>query len=171
MSEDPDFVLIGFLRRAHGIRGEISAEQVSDVPERFRELKYVLVRKDGRIRELAVESVRTKAKFFLLKFEGIDDRDAARNLTGADIGVRKEDIYPVPEDTFYQFDLVGCMVVGESGREIGKVEDVLKMPANDVLVVRSGEREILLPVVKTIMKEVDPEAGRIVIVEMEGLLD
>ena len=63
------------------------------------------------------------------------------------------------------------MVVAESGREIGKVEDVLKMPANDVLVVRSGEREVLLPVVKAVVKEVDPEAGRIVIVEMEGLLD
>ena len=171
MSEDPDFVLIGFLRRAHGIRGEISAEQVSDAPGRFRALEYVLVRKDGRIQELAVESVRTKSKFFLLKLEGIDDRDAARDLTGADIGVRKEDIHPVPEDTYYQFDLVGCTVFGESGREIGKVEDVLKMPANDVLVVRSCEGEILLPLVKAIMKEVDPERGRIVIVEMEGLLD
>ncbi len=171
MSEDSDFVLIGFLRRAHGIRGEISAEQVSDIPERFRTLQYVLVRKGGQIREIAVESVRTKAKFFLLKLEGIDDRDAARDLTGADIGVRKEDIHPVPEDTYYQFDLVGCVVFGESGREIGKVEDVLKMPANDVLVVRAGEREVLIPIVKTIVKEVDPEAGRIVITEMEGLLD
>jgi 16S rRNA processing protein RimM len=171
VSEDPDFVLIGFLRRAHGVRGEISAGQVSDVPGRFHELEYVLVRKGGRIREFAVESVRTKSRLFLLKLEGIDDRDAARNLTGADIGVRKEDVHPVPEDTFYQFDLVGCMVVAESGREIGKVEDVLKMPANDVLVVRSGEREVLLPVVKAVVKEVDPEAGRIVIVEMEGLLD
>jgi 16S rRNA processing protein RimM len=171
VTEDPDFVLIGFLRRAHGIRGEISAEQVSDIPERFRTLEYVLVRKGGEISELAVESVRTKAKLFLLKLKGIDDRDAARDLTGADIGVRKEDIHPVPEDTYYQFDLVGCVVVGESGREIGKVEDVLKMPANDVLVVRAGEREVLVPVVKTIMKEVDPDTGRIVIVEMDGLLD
>jgi 16S rRNA processing protein RimM len=63
------------------------------------------------------------------------------------------------------------MVIGESGREIGKVEDVLKMPANDVLVVRSGDREVLLPVVKAVIKEVDAESGRITIVEMEGLLD
>jgi len=171
VSEGPDFVLIGFLRRAHGVRGEITAEQVSDIPERFLALEYVLVRKDGRTVELAVESVRTKANFFLLKLEGIDDRDAARDLTGADIGVRKADIHPVPEDTYYQFDLVGCLVVGESGREIGRVEDVLKMPANDVLVVCSGEREVLIPVVKTIVKEVDPVAGRIVIIEMKGLLD
>jgi 16S rRNA processing protein RimM len=171
VSEGRDFVLIGFLRRAHGVRGEISAEQVSDVPGRFLDLEYVLLRKGGRTWELAVESVRTKARLFLLKLEGIDDRDAARDLTGAEIGVRKEDIPPAPEDTYYQFDLVGCMVLGESGREIGRVEDVLKMPANDVLVVRSGDREVLLPVVKAIIKEVDPEAGRITILEMEGLLD
>ena len=171
MSEDEDFVLIGLLRRAHGIKGEVSAEQISDVPERFRTLEYVLVRKGGRISRLAVESVRTKGKLFLLKFEGIDDRTAARDLTGAEIGVRKKDVHPVPEGTYYQFDLVGCAVVGESGREIGTVEDVLKMPANDVLVVRAGGREVLIPVVKSVVREVDTETGQIVIVEMEGLLD
>ncbi len=171
MSEDADFVLIGYLRRAHGVRGEIGAEQVSDVPDRFLKLEYVLVRKGGEVEELAVESVRTKGRHFLLKLDGIDDRDAARRLTGADIGVRKEDVPPAPDDTYYQFDLVGCVVAGESGREIGKVEDVLKLPANDVLVVRAGEREVLIPVVKAVIREVDPETGRIVIAEMEGLLD
>jgi 16S rRNA processing protein RimM len=170
VSDDPDFVLIGRLRRAHGVRGEIGAEQFSDVPDRFLKLEYVLVKRGVEIAELTVESVRPKGRHFLLKLEGIDDREAARDLTGADIGVRKKDIHPVPEDTYYQFDLVGCIVAGESGEEIGRVEDVLKMPANDVLVVRAGEREVLIPVVKAVIRHVDPEARRIVITEMEGLI-
>ena len=171
MSDESDFVLIGRLRRAHGTRGEISLEPVSDVPERFKSLKYVLVRTGSETSEIGVESVRMKGKGFLLKLRGIDDRTSAENLSRAEIGVRRKDVYPVPEGTYYLFDLVGCAVVGESGREIGVVEDVLKMPANDVFVVKTGGREVLIPAVKSVVKKVDPQGRRIVVEEIKGLLD
>ena len=72
--------------------------------------------------------------------------------------------------SYYVFDLVGCRVVGNSG-EIGVIREVLKMPANDVLVVDSGSREVLIPAVKSVVREVDLEGRVVTIEEMEGLLD
>jgi 16S rRNA processing protein RimM len=171
VNDESDFVLIGLLRRVHGVQGEISVEPISDVAGRFEALDYVLVRHGGKTSEIGVESVRWKGKLALVKFHGIDDRTSAEELKGAEIGVRREDVFPVPEDTYYVFDIVGCSVIGSSGRKIGTVDEVLRMPANDVLVVKRDEGEALIPVVKSIVKTIDLAGKRIVIEEMEGLLD
>lgn len=171
MKDESDFVLIGLLGRAHGIRGQVSVEPISDIAERFNALEYVLLRRGSEITELGVESVRWKGKSVLLKLEGIDDRTSAERFSRWEVGVRKADVYPVPEDTYYVYDLIGCRVVGGSGREIGVVEDVMKMPANDVFVVRSNDREHLIPVIRSVVKRVDLEEKTILIEEIVGLLD
>jgi 16S rRNA processing protein RimM len=167
---ESDFVVIGLLRRAHGVRGDLSVQAVSDVPERFDSLERVLVRQGGSIRELAVESVRWKNRSLLLKFQGIDDRTAAEALKGAEIGVRKRDVHPVPDGTYYVFDLVGCKVIGKDDREIGRIDEVMKMPANDVFSVKTGSGEVLIPVVADVVKEIDLERKVVRIEEIEGLL-
>jgi 16S rRNA processing protein RimM len=171
VSDDPDFILIGRLRRPHGIRGEICVEVLSDMPERFNSLSYVLVRNGEGTRQFDVERVRWKGELALVKLLGVDGRQEAGGLTGAMLGVREQDAYPTPEDTYYVFELEGARVVNQAGVEIGVVEDVLKMPANDVLVLRTPKGEALIPAVESVVKKVDPDAGLIVIEEMEGLLD
>ena len=128
------------------------------------------MRKDGEIREIGVEAVIARGGTLVLKLEGVDDRAGAQALTGSELGVRMAEVWPVPEGTYYVFDLVGCRVVGNSG-EIGVIREVLKMPANDVLVVDSGSREVLIPAVKSVVREVDLEGRVVTIEEMEGLLD
>lgn len=167
---DADFVLIGLLRRAHGLRGEVCVEPVSDVAGRFEMLAEALVRRGDKIEVVAVEAVRWKGKLLLIKFRGIDDRTAAGRLTGASLGVRKQDVCPVPEGTYYVSDLIGCEVVNQRGARIGKVDDIMRTPANDVYVLNTGEGEVLIPGVKEVVKEVDLEKRIIVIEEIEGLL-
>jgi 16S rRNA processing protein RimM len=171
VSDEQDFVLIGLLRRAHGVRGEVTVEPVSDRPGRFEALKRVLIRHGGKVDEAAVEGVRQKGESVLVKLAGIDDRTAAQALAGAEIGVRKEDVHPVPDGTYYVFQLVGCRVVGQGDRDIGLVEDVWPMPANDVLAVKTRSGEVLIPVVRSVVKEVDLERKVVKIEEIEGLLD
>jgi 16S rRNA processing protein RimM len=171
VSDESDFVLIGLVRRAHGLQGEVCVEPISDIAGRFDALQYVLVRHGSRTSETGVDSVRWKGKLALIKLHGIDNRTSAEGLGGAEIGVRREDVFPVPEDTYYVFDIVGCDVTGTSGKRIGTVDDVLRTPANDVLVVRRDEGEALVPVVKSVVKSIDLKAKMIVIEEMEGLLD
>jgi 16S rRNA processing protein RimM len=82
-----------------------------------------------------------------------------------------QDIYPLPQDTYYLFQLVGSEVMGRSGSKIGVVEDVLNLPANDVLVVKTGTGEVLIPVTKNVVKHVDTANKTIEIEEIDGLLD
>jgi 16S rRNA processing protein RimM len=171
VNDEPDFVVIGLLRRAHGVQGEVSVQSVTDVPDRFDRLTRVLLRKNGRIREVGVEAVGRKGKAFVLKLDGVDDRDAAQALAGGEIGIRRGELRPLSGDTYYVFDLVGCKVVGKNGGQIGVIEEVWKMPANDVLVVMSGTREILIPAIKSVVKNVDLDQRVVNIEEMEGLLD
>jgi 16S rRNA processing protein RimM len=171
VSDESDFVLIGLLRRAHGVKGEVCVEPVSDIVERFDALDYVLVKQGKTTNEVGVDSVRWKGKLALLKLDGIDDRTSAETLRGAMLGVRREDVFPVPEDTYYVFDMIGCRVIGTGGREIGTVDDVLKMPANDVLVLRRDKGEALIPFIKSVISSVDLKHKLIAINEIEGLLD
>jgi 16S rRNA processing protein RimM len=170
VNDEPDFVVIGLLRRAHGVRGEIVLQPVTDMPERFGRLERALLRKGGEIREIGVEAVTARGKTLVLKLEGVDVRAEAQTLTGSELGVRRAEVWPVPEGTYYVFDLVGCRVVGNSG-EIGVIREVLKMPANDVLVVECDSKEVLIPAVKSVVKEVDLKRRVVTIEEMEGLLD
>jgi 16S rRNA processing protein RimM len=167
---DADFVLIGLLRRAHGLGGEICVEPVSDLIERFDGLERALISQGDEIKEVGIESVRWKGNLALIKFEGIGDRTAARALSGAMLGVRRQDVFPVPEGTFYVFELIGCEVRNREGRRVGVVNDVLKMPANDVYVLDTGTGEALIPAISDVVKEVDLEKRIIIIEEIEGLL-
>lgn len=171
MTDEPDFVLIGRVRSAHGLAGEVTIEPVSDVVERFMGLRRVLVRRGDVVAEVGVVSARRKGEGVLLKLEGTEGRDGAEALAGAELGVRREDVWPLADDTYYVFDLVGCRVVGDGDREIGRVEDVLRMPANDVFVVRTTKGEALIPVTKNVVKRIDAVNKVVVIEELNGLLE
>lgn len=170
MSDEPDFVLIGLVRRAHGVMGEVYVRPVSDIRERYDGLKSVLVRQENGISEVSVDSVRWKGPDLLVKLTGIDDRTAAEALRGAHLGVRRSDVFPLPDGTYYVFDLVGCVVIDQAGGEVGTVHDVLRMPANDVFVLGVANGEVLIPAVKSIVKRIDLEARIIEIDKIEGLL-
>jgi len=169
-SDRDDFVLIGVVRRPHGTAGEVSVEPVCEAPERFENLKHALIRDAKGTRPVDVTSARRNGERVLMQFEGVDDRDAAQALASAEVGVRKQDVWPLPQDSYYIFDVVGCRVVGLDGRDIGVVEDVLGLPANDVLVVKTEKGEALVPVTKNIIKKVDLASKCILIEEIEGLL-
>jgi len=171
VTDEPDFVLIGRVRSAHGLGGEVSVEPVSDIVERFMGLRRVLLRRGDEIGEVGVASVRRKGGDVLLKLEGTDEREAAKALAGAELGVRRQDVWPLARDTYYVFDLIGSRVVGDGDREIGRVEDVLRMPANDVFVVRTDKGEALIPVTRNVIKRIDAANKIVVIEELNGLLD
>jgi 16S rRNA processing protein RimM len=171
VTDEPDFVLIGRVRSAHGLGGEVSVEPVSDIVERFTGLRRVLLKRGNEIGEVSVASVRRKGGDVLLKLDGTDERGAAEALAGAELGVRRQDVWPLDDGTYYVFDLIGSRVVGDGDREIGQVEDVLRFPANDVFVVRTGKGEALIPVTKNVIKRIDAANKVVVIEELNGLLD
>ncbi len=160
--------------KAFGIRGEVSAEILTDFPERFDATEAVTLRRGSDVRPATVDGHRFHKGRVLLKLAGIDTMTDAERLVGYDVVVPDEQLYELPEgeDLYYEFDLVGCAVVTTDGIDVGSVETVLRTGAQDLLTVRRQTgAEALIPFVDEICVEVDVEAKRIVIDPPEGLLD
>ncbi|HEY8371505.1 MAG TPA: ribosome maturation factor RimM [Pseudonocardiaceae bacterium] len=172
-------VVVGIVAKAHGIRGELAVDVRTDSPEeRFAvgaELRAQL--REGASRILKVAAARPHAGRLLVRFEGVDSRDAAERLRGARLTVDTAQLPPTEDpDEFYDHELEGLQAVLGSGERagtvVGTVREVLHNGAGDLLVIaREGGGEALVPFVKEIVPEVDLAGGRIVITPPPGLID
>ena len=107
-----------------------------------------------------------------LALRGITDRDAAQRLKGRLVAGDQQHLSPLPEGEFYWYELIGCRVCAAGGRAIGTVKEIWETGAHDVLVIEGEDgRDRLVPAARALMKEVDVEAGRIVVEDLPGLFD
>ncbi len=156
---EPD-LRIGRVLKAHGVKGALRVELLTDFPDRFAPGREVLV--GGR--RLTVARSEELDGGMLVTFEGIDDRTAAEQLTGGYVTVPLGDAKALPADRYYHFQLVGLTVFDTRGeRELGQVAEVLTYPANDVLRVTNGSREVLIPMVRSVVRAITPSEGRITV--------
>lgn len=148
--------------RALGLDGSVRVESLSDFPDRFRSGASLRI---GN-RDLTVEQVRRQGDEFVIRFAGITDRSRAEDLEGEYVTVPLEDARALPVDHFYHFQLVGLTVIDvKTEQPIGVVAEVLPNPANDLLRVVDGSRERLVPVVRAVVKAVNP-AERTIVVDL-----
>ena len=145
---DSDLVLVGRVGRPHGVDGAFVVEQASEDPSRFEPGAQILV--DG-VPALVVESRQVGGRRRAIKL----DRSADR---GAQLAVRRGDLPPLQEDSYYDADLVGLEVLDENGETVGVVRDVVPGPANDALELDTG---LLLPLVEDCVRKVDFGGRRI----------
>lgn len=166
-----DLVAVGRISGPHGIRGELKVESLTDFPERFLPgSPLLLVTPAGEVRETRVVSSRVHKGRYLLFLEGVEDRTVAERIRGGFLKVTQEDLTPLPGGQYYQFELIGLSVVTEEGRALGEVREVLPTGGNLVLVVGGKGREILLPYIDDVVKQVDLEGKRVTVHLLEGLL-
>ncbi len=119
---------------------------------------------------MTVETSRAHGDRFLVKFAGIDSREAAVSLRGA-LYVPSSQARTLDEDEFWYDDLVGCTVVGRDGSDIGTISKVVAGPSQDLLEIATAVGPRLVPLVKEIVTSVDPGARKVVLDPPEGLLD
>ncbi len=163
---------IGKIVNTHGVRGEVKVAPLTDDIQRFEKLKKAYMERNGSIINLDIESVRYFKNNVLLKFKGVDDLDSATALRGFCIKVDRTNAVRLPKDSYFICDIIGSTVVDESGKELGKLCDVLKTGSNDVYLVRDSEKkEILIPALKTVVKDISIEKGIITVSLPEGLVD
>jgi 16S rRNA processing protein RimM len=174
-------IAVGQIARPHGLKGMVRVTPLTDTPGRFRALSQVVAEKaDGTLVTLTVESVAGHETAPLLKFHGVDSPEQADGLRDAYLLVPREEIPPLPEGTYYVFDLIGYDVLTEDGQPVGTLSDVLQLPANDAFVVRlhpgrfSGSSprsgEVLIPAVREFLR-IDPERKKIIVRGVEELLE
>jgi 16S rRNA processing protein RimM len=163
---------VGRIGRAHGIRGEVSVEIRTDDPGARFVPGSSLATEPESAGPLTVESVRSHTGRLLVRFAGYEDRTAAEALRGVLLLVDSADIPPTGDpDVFHDHELIGLGAVTVDGVEIGEVVDV-EHPGQDLLVVRAIDgRDVLVPFVGAIVREIDVSAGRVVIDPPDGLLE
>jgi len=156
---EPD-LRIGRVLKAHGVKGAVRVELLTDFPDRFAPGRDVLV--GGR--RLRVARSQELDGSMLVTFEGIDDRTAAEPLAGAYLTVPLGDARALPPDQYYHFQLVGLTVFDtRRARELGRVAEVLTYAANDVLRVTDGDHEVLIPMIRSVVRSIAPAEGRITV--------
>ncbi|HJT20523.1 MAG TPA: ribosome maturation factor RimM [Nitrospira sp.] len=167
-----DRVTIGKIERPFGVKGEVKVRSLSDVPGRFDSLGPVSVLKtSGQASENVVTRVRRAGADYIVQFAGITTPEEAGMLRGGFIQIPHQGNLPRSPDVFYECDLVGMTVFDEQGTELGDVETTWQLPGHDVLVVKRGTREWLVPAVKEFVKSVDMSGRRMVVRGVEGLIE
>ena len=170
----PARMVVGRVVRPHGVRGELLVEVLSDAPDRFAPGTAVAAGdpdSDTPPRPLEVSDARLHQGRLLLRFVGVEDREAAEALRGSLLTIPSEAARKLGPDEFWRHQLVGLAVVDPQGNGRGVVSDVLPGTAHDLLEVRRPDgATVLVPAVAALVK-VELEAGRLVVQPLQGLLD
>jgi len=164
-------LLVGRIGRAHGILGEATIEVRSDEPDRRFGIGAKL--QSDEHGELTITSGRVHNGILLLGFAGYTDRNQIEKLRNVllyadvDINEERED-----EDDFHVLQLIGCTAVLEDGEIFGEVTDVINLPGQDLLAIKTATAESLVPFVRQLVPIVDVEARRVVVIppDMSGIV-
>ena len=166
---EPHYLAVGRIVRPWGVRGELKVEILTEDPARFERLETVYV--GPQFLPYRLERARLHQGAVLLKLVGCDDRNAAEVLRDLLVQVAMEDALPLEEGECWVHQILGLEVWTTENDLLGLVREVLETGANDVYVVRDrGGRQVLIPALKSVVLEVNLDAGRMLVELPEGLV-
>jgi len=161
-SVEPAFLVLGKLRRAHGVLGELTLELFTSMLELLDTGKIVFV--GEKHVAFTIKSIRPKGEYLLLRFSEINDRTHASELTNQLVYTKSEELPILPEGEFYLHELIGLDVYDTEGNYLGKLVEILQTGANDVYLVRdSSGTEILIAAVEEQIIDIDLEKEKITV--------
>ena len=160
-------VIVGRIRSAWGIRGDVSVEVLSDAPNRFA--PGSILRLKGK--PTRVERSRKGRRGLLVKLDAAADRTQAESLRGEELTVLAEQVEPLPDGTYYHFQILDMRVVNEGEEPLGVISEIIVTGGNDVYVVHEeGRRDILIPALPDVVLDVDLDAGIMLVNLPDGLV-
>ena len=166
-----DFYNVGKIVNTHGIRGDVRVMPTTDfVAERFAKGQDLYLQQAGEPLKLIVESARQHKGFILVKFVGYDNINDVQDFRDHELMVSGKDQQPLEDGQYYYHQIIGLSVKTVDGEELGTIKEILSPGANDVWVVqRDGKKDLLLPVIDDVVKDVELDAGEVTVELMEGL--
>jgi 16S rRNA processing protein RimM len=176
---EPERIVVGHVARAHGVRGEVTVQIRTDVPDRRFAVGNVLHTDHPDAPVLTVAAARPHSGRLLVTFDEVATREAAEALRGslltidaADVGPARDESDDPDGEAWWDSDLIGLLARTSDGTVLGSVADVLHTPGGDMLAVaREGGQELLVPFVHDIVPTVDPAAGFVIVDPPPGLLE
>jgi 16S rRNA processing protein RimM len=160
--ESSALIQLGFVGAPFGVRGWVKLRSHTDPPERLLEHGNLQIGREGAWRSYRIEQRGRSGGALTVKLAGVEDRDQAAALTGAQICVPRVELPQRDDKDFYRADLIGCEVVNLAGVGLGVVQHFVETPAQALMVVR-GEREYWVPAVPRHLRRVDLRARRVVV--------
>ncbi|NTU84049.1 MAG: 16S rRNA processing protein RimM [Chloroflexales bacterium] len=168
-----ELLLIGLVVAPFGVKGQVKLKAFTDRPDHIaRRVHTLYLKLSGQTSEQTLVRLHEhKPGLLILTLQGINDREAADALRGAEVYIREADAAPLAKDEYFIHQLIGLAAVTADGQPIGKVRQVLETGAAEVLVVtRPGQPDALIPMVHDFIASLDIPGGQVVITPIEGLL-
>ena len=165
---EPLYLSVGFLRRPHGLQGEIIMDLHTDFPERMKIGRKLFIGEEYQ--PVTLTSVRPHQSGLLVKFKNIETPEDAGVYRNQWVFIKAKDAPPLPDGQIYQYELIGFNVVDEDDNPLGTLTEVLGTGANDVYVVKDeAGKELLLPAIPSVVLELDAGRRLIRVHLLEGL--
>lgn len=173
MITNPDeLLLVGRVGAAFGIRGQFKLQAITDQPEHLVQHIRTVYISSAYTPYRIVHAFAHKPGVIVLKLKGISTCEQVQTLRHAEVFIRESDSAPLGEDEYFIHQLYGLRVETTDGVDLGQVHDVLETGANDVLVVKgSSPRDVLIPMIRDVVVELDIAGGRVVIRLVDGLIE
>ena len=166
------YLEIGQIVNTFGIKGQVKIVPFTDDITRFDELKEIYVEKKNELKLFQIEQVNYKKNMVILKLKGIETVEEAEKLRNCYLKIDRKDAKKLPKDTYFIVDLLGLDVYTDEGKLLGKVDDIYNAGSSDIYVVKDElGKQILLPAIKDVLKEVDLENKKIIVHIIKGLVD
>ena len=165
---EPLYLSLGFLRRPHGVKGEIIMDLHTDFPERLRKGRKLFIGDDHR--PMSLEGIRPHGQGALVKFKNVDTPESAGEFRNQWVYAAVKDLPPLEEGQHYQHELLNFNVVNEDGSLLGMLAEIIETGANDVYVVRDDAgKELLLPNIPSVILDLDVGRGLLKVHLLDGL--
>jgi len=166
-----DMVALGRVVKPHGVRGCIRILLFNPRSESFSKLKTVYLKSPATngLKSFGVQQASRHKQLFIVQLEGVNNLGEAEALRDWLVYAPKSELSELGEDEYYYYELIGMDAYSESGELIGRIKGFITTPAHDVLVIKNGDKELMLPWIDGVMVDVDQKNGRVVL-ETVGLI-
>ncbi|NPU84885.1 MAG: 16S rRNA processing protein RimM [Syntrophaceae bacterium] len=161
---------IGRIVKYHGLKGALKVLSFLEGNRTLKTIHEVYIGKEAtRAVPFRIKSVEPLKRAFALTLEGIERNEQAESLLGCSVWIPADRLEKLPDGEYYWWQIIGLEVRSEEGCRLGFIEEILPTGSNDVYVCRGGEREILLPAIADVIREIDTEKGFVTVRILEGL--
>ena len=162
---------VGRVIKPHGLKGEVQVLLDVDYPEEYEDMESVFLAIKGELLPYFIERIKITTNVVIVKFDGIDNSEAALKLKNAVLYLPENLLPELEEDGYYFHELVGFEVIDAEKGNIGKVITVYSLPAQNLLAIEHKGKEVLIPMADEILQVVDKEKKQIQVNLPEGLLE
>ncbi len=167
-----EYVEVGYIAKAHGVRGEIKAVfDVHDLREYLNKKSFWIADKSQTFSLMEISRMKAVDKAVIIKFEDIQTRNDAERLVGSKIFISEQELPVLPDDQFYYFEVLGFTIQDKNLGTLGILEDIIESGSQDLFVMRYKDKEVLIPSVEEIILSADKSQKVIHTLLPEGLIE